>query len=139
MSESTKVNISICGTDGDYEANFKCKTNDGIDIDYTIAGEDIISMLEEMLDDVTQEMCEQVLREEEKEVEESDEEDEYIAQLEKIVEDLMAENRSLKTDNDILQRRADDAVNNIQNAKKDYDIKVISLKDLSSILRNYYL
>lgn len=113
----------------EYQMGVSIKNSDGVNINYSIEGDDPDEMMEEAIKDIVSDYLqqasklEQEMQEKEKKANKVEkkprENDEYIAQLEKIVEDLTTENNSLKTDLNILQQRADDAVNKKMNKKKD--------------------
>jgi len=113
----------------EYQMGVSIKNSEGINIDYSIEGDDPDEMMEEAIKDIVSDYLQQASKlEQEKQEKEKKankvekkprENDEYIAQLEKIVKDLTTENNSLKTDLNILQQRADDAVNKKMNKKKD--------------------
>lgn len=113
----------------EYQMGVSIKNSDGVNINYSIEGDDPDEMMEEAIKDIVSDYLqqasklEQETQEKEKKANKIEkkprENDEYIAQLEKIVEDLTSENNSLKTDLNILQQRADDAVNKKMNKKKD--------------------
>lgn len=119
----TTMNCSLVENDGKYELGIKYTDSDGIDIDYTTESEDVLSLIEDAYEAIANQYEDQKrsLEEPDEKFEEESEKpqkDEYTLQLEKIIEDLTIENNSLKTDLDILQRRADDAVNEKLNNKK---------------------
>ena len=123
MSYGITLNCSLIQpkNESGYQMGVSIKNSDGIDIDYSIEGDDIDTMLEEAIYDIFEDYAvqtqklEQAKKAKEEKVKKAEEkqeaEDEYILQLHKIIEDLTQENNSLKTDLDILQKRADDAVN----------------------------
>ena len=104
--------------DNFYEVGIHYSDTDGVDIDMLASDDELEGLIEDIMCDFMDEYYAQkdnLLEEEyeeEYDEEESDEEvEEYIADLEAMIEDLTYENNSLKTDLKILQRRADDAVN----------------------------
>lgn len=119
MGYGVAMSCSLVEQDGSYELGVTVKNSEGIDIDYTISGDDPKQILEDAIYDILEEIY---LQEQVSEEKDSDEEvednDHYIAYLEKLVSDLEAENDSLKMDNEILQRRADDAVNQTMKKKE---------------------
>lgn len=116
MATGWTIKCSLVGQDDTYKMKFNYKDSDGINVNQEAAGNDPESVVYQLANDAIADIIKQqkvleekVPEEPEKKVEEHD--DNYIAQLEKIIEDLTYENNSLKTDLNILQRRADDAVN----------------------------
>lgn len=119
MAAGWKIKCSLVEQDDSYKMRFSYKDTDGIavsqeatgndpeEVVYQLANDAIADIIaqQKILDEVPEE------KEEEKEVKEPEHDETYIAQLEKLIEDLTYENNSLKTDLDILQRRADDVVN----------------------------
>lgn len=99
-----------------YEVGIHYSDTDGIEIDMlTSDDEDVYGLVEDTLYDFMEEYLAQknslALDDCEEESDEEVEEEDYVAELEGIIDDLIYENNSLKTDIKILQRRADDAVN----------------------------
>lgn len=129
MSYGITLNCSLIqpNEDEDYQMGISIKNSDGIDIDYSIEGDNPATMIDEALEDIINDYLTQCKELEQtkkaKEEEELVEEDAYVKQLHKIIEDLKAENNSLKTDLDILQRRADDTVNKKMNKKSNASYK----------------
>ena len=131
-SKGMTISCSMIENDGQYEVGFSYKDSDDIEFDETYEGDDLEDILEDLANDAVASLIEQRLgmpQEEEEKSEEEAEKDEYTLQLEKIIEDLTAENNSLKTDVKILQRRADDAVNKIMNNSK------VRVSNLDKLLR----
>lgn len=108
MPKGVTVNCSMVEQDGKYEIGFHYKDSDGINVEKKANGEDYESLIYDIFDDVLEDISKQQAAQKKK-VEEK--KDPYVAQLEKIIEDLTYENNSLKTDLNILQKRADEAVN----------------------------
>ena len=109
------ISCSMVENDGEYQLGFKYQDTNDIEFDEVYEGNDLEEILEDLANDATQSIIEQLAaaqegEEKEEKSEEEVEKDEYTLQLEKLIEELKAENRSLKTDVAILQRRADDAV-----------------------------
>ena len=128
MSYGITLNCSLVqpSKDDGYQMGVSIKNSDGIDIDYSIEGDDPTTMIDEAIKDIVDdyltqweelEQARKTKEEEEKKNQVEEKEDDYIKQLQEIIEDLKAENNSLKTDLNILQRRADDAVNKQMNKK----------------------
>lgn len=123
MATGWTIKCSLVGQDDTYKMKFNYKDSDGINVNQEAAGNDPESVVYQLANDAIADIIKQqkvleekVPEEPEKKVEEpkkkvEEKEDNYTAQLEKIIEDLTYENNSLKTDLNILQRRADDAVN----------------------------
>ena len=131
-SKGMTISCSMIENDGQYEVGFSYKDSDDIEFDETYEGDDLEDILEDLANDAVASLIEQRLgmpQEEEEKSEEEAEKDEYTLQLEKIIEDLTAENNSLKTDVKILQRRADDAVNKTMNNSK------VRVSNLDKLLR----
>ena len=120
MSTGVTVNCSMVEQDGDYKIGFHYNDSKGIDIDRTVEGKDLNAMLDNLIDDIVESLAEQ---QKPKKAPQQKEKDEYTLQLEKIIKDLTYENNSLKTDLNILQKRADDATNqnNEKSTKKHND------------------
>ena len=127
MPQGLTFNCSmVCQPDGFYEVGVHYSDTDGIDIDILETDDDMEDLAEDLLYDFMEEYLYQRTDQSPQEEEESDEEavdfsdyyEDYIDQLETIIEDLTYENNSLKTDLKILQRRADDAVNENQKQKE---------------------
>ena len=125
MSYGLTMNCAITEQDGQYKMGVHFKNSDGIDIDYETQGDTPDEVIEDaFLDvfDMYNNQVQQLKQAEEakknEEVEEKLPDNLYIKQLEEIINDLSQENESLKTDNAILQRRADDAVNSALQDKK---------------------
>ena len=114
--------------DEDYELGVRYSDTDGIEIDQYQSGDNLESLLEDAIIEMAQEYYNQAaeLKSDEEAVEEEMSDTEYIAYLEQQIEQLQEERNSLAADNEILQRRADDAVNASMNnepkvSKKDLD------------------
>lgn len=143
MGKGVTINCSVVEQDGEYEVGFNYSDSDGLDIEANLDGDDVEEVLDELVniivDEYTDFLAEKTKQAEEEKESDEEAEDTYVRQLEKIIEDLTAENNSLKTDNDILQRRADDAVNN--SLKEDDDVEDIDVEQLikgfDSLLKNY--
>lgn len=118
MGYGVVMSCSLVEQDGSYDLGVTVKNSEGIDIDYTISGDDPKQMLEDAICDILAEIYLQEQVDEEDSDKEVEDDDYYIAYLEKLVSDLEAENDSLKMDNEILQRRADDAVNQAMKKKE---------------------
>lgn len=126
MSKGITMNFSMVeNKDGNCDMGFKCTSSDGLDIDYTISGEDAESMMKELLDDVSKDIIKQyttIAEEEEKAKKEAEKKKvvktDYEKELEAIIKNLQKENASLKADNKILQKRSDEKVNKDMNKKK---------------------
>ena len=119
-TEGFSLCCNITNKNGVYTADIDYNDTDGVVVSQSNFGEDPEKVMETLLYDVMDELLYQSsLQENEEEEEELDEEvDDYVAKLEAMVEKLQNENESLRLDNDILQRRADDAVNESLNTKK---------------------
>ena len=119
MGYGVAMSCSLVEQDGSYDLGVTVKNSEGVDIDYTISGDDPKQILEDAIYDILEEIyLQEQVDEEEDSDEEVEDDDYYIAYLEKLVSDLEAENYSLKMDNEILQRRADDAVNQAMKKKE---------------------
>lgn len=106
------INCSMVEKDGGYSVDFNYEDTEGYEFEGSYEGDNLEEMVEDLFDDVINELLVKATEpQEEEKSEEEVEENEYIKQLERIVQDLKNENNSLKTDINILQRRADDAVN----------------------------
>ena len=121
-NKGVTISCSMIENDGQYKVGFNYKDSNGLEFDNTYEGEDPEEMIEDLFDDVLNEIVASQLEptQEEEKSEEEVEKDAYIIELEKMIAKLQEDNKSLKTDIDILQRRADDAVNKSLNNKKDY-------------------
>ena len=121
MPEGLTFNCSMVRQPDDfYEVGLRYSDTEGIDIDILAADDDLPGLLEDLVYDFMDEYMAQYCELDSSEESESDEEvadKAYISQLESLIEDLTYENNSLKTDLKILQRRADDAVNENQKQK----------------------
>ena len=115
------MNWSMTENDGKYELGLRYKDSSGVDIDRNFQSDDMTSLVNDVFKAFkkehaaqTKKIAEAAAAKEKKkseEVEAKKKKDDYTLQLEKIIKDLTEENNSLKADNAILQRRADDAVN----------------------------
>ena len=121
-----KTECSLTEKNGAYEMNFNYKNDKGIDIKEDIAGNDPITMAKELRDNVVakmlkqQKQLEQAKQEKEKKSDKKveEKEDGRVAALKAKIKELTEENNSLKTDLQILQQRADDAVNQLMVQKE---------------------
>lgn len=121
MTKSSKVACSFVEKDGAYEINFDYEDNQGLKISRDVAGNDPAEMLNTLRQDITKDVLQQRKLKQAKENDKSDkkvEEKENIAALKQTIEKLKEQNLSLKTDLQILQQRADDAVNQLMEIKK---------------------
>lgn len=115
-AQGVTMNFSLVDNqDGDCNMGFRCTSSDGLDIDYTLTGEDPESMLDELLDNVVEEMTKQYA---EKQQKKNESKTDYEKELEAVIAQLQKENASLKADNKILQKRSDEKVNKAMNDKK---------------------
>lgn len=126
MARGMKINCFLTEQNGDYKIDFHYGDTRGIKVNKKIRGNDPEEMVNELTQDIVQDYLtqdtklKQIKEAEAKKQDDIEEnakvrkDDVYIAQLEKIIEDLTYENNSLKTDLDVLQKRVDDAVNQAQ-------------------------
>lgn len=116
MGYGMTINCSMTqNTDDKCELGFHLQDSEGVDIDYNTEGEDLVGMIENAVEDILNEYYLQIDEIEEKAQKEETEEynktedySEYIQKLEERIELLQDEVQSLRADNQILQRRADD-------------------------------
>lgn len=129
MTKNLKVACSFVENDGAYEINFDYADNDGIAVKKGIKGDNPRKMLNELQQDITRDLIQQTKNlKQAKENDKSDknvEKEDYINQLKQTVKELTQQNNSLKADLQILQRRADDAVNKLMQLEE----KQVSTED----------
>lgn len=153
MSKGITMNFSMVDNqNGECNMGFKCQSSEGIDIDYNIAGEDPESMIEELLNDVSEDIIKQyteIAKKEKAEAEKKAAKEEASKtprekELEEIVKKLQKENASLKIDNKILQKRSDTKVNKEMNKPKKEKPKANTSRfffdddDLLNLLKIYF-
>lgn len=117
MNKGMTINMSMVEQDGKYNLGFNWNSSDGFKINREISGEDPEQAIDELLGAVIEELIEHYSKEEEIEEDKepaSEEESNYVKQLEKTIELLKKENNSLKVDKNVMQRR----INNLVNEKK---------------------
>lgn len=113
MQKACTFNCSVIKNDEDgYDIGIHYQDSDGVDLALENQGDNLLDIVEDMTTVFIQEYYNSCAEAEEEEEllfdEEEDLTDEkYIEQLEKIIEDLTIENDELKTDLNILQKRAD--------------------------------
>lgn len=134
-TEGFTLSCNITEKDGKCVGNIDYSDTNDIFISQSVSGDDPEEILETLAHDVMEELLyqSQLMIEEEEEEESGEEVDDYVAKLEAMVKQLQNENDSLRLDNDILQRRADDAVNKSLNTKK-YNDGSVSSEDLFDLL-----
>ena len=134
MTKDFKMAYSFIENDGMYEMNFNYEDEKGIKINRDIAGNDSQEMIRELSKDINKELTQQYLKlEQAKKNDKSDEkveEKDAIAKLKQTIKELKEENVCLKSDMQILQQRADDAVNKLmqmEEEKQSEEDELISL------------
>lgn len=134
MTKDFKMVYSFIENDGMYEMNFNYEDEKGIKINRDIAGNDSQEMIRELSKDINKELTQQYLKlEQAKKNDKSDEkveEKDAIAKLKQTIKELKEENVCLKSDMQILQQRADDAVNKLmqmEEEKQSEEDELISL------------
>ena len=140
------MNWSLTENDGQYELGLSYNDSSGIDIDHTIQSDNFSSLVNDTIKVFKKEYAQQTKRiaeEIKKQLnntpeknEKKNEKDDYTIKLEKIIQDLKKENASLKLNNEVLQRRAEDMMNNFtikSNSKEKIASKEPSIEDLLKI------
>lgn len=134
MTKDFKMAYSFIENDGMYEMNFNYEDEKGIKINRDIAGNDSQEMIRELSKDINKELTQQYLKlEQAKKNDKSDEkveEKDAITKLKQTIKELKEENVCLKSDMQILQQRADDAVNKLmqmEEEKQSEEDELISL------------
>jgi chromosome segregation ATPase len=134
MTKDFKMAYSFIENDGMYEMNFNYEDKKGIKINRDFAGNDLQEMIRELTKDINEELTQQSLKlEQAKKNDKSDEkveEKDAIAKLKQTIKELKEENVCLKSDMQILQQRADDAVNKLmqmEEEKQSEEDELISL------------
>ena len=150
------MNWSLTENDGQYELGLRYKDSNGIDIDHQIEDDDLSSLVKKVYKDFSKDYikqakvlkaaaAEKAKKEAEKKSELEDSkpesmEDKGYNELRAKIRQLEQENNALKINNKILQRRADDAVNEQLNKKKSnapFDIED-PFEDLTSIFEKFF-
>ena len=123
MTKDFKMAYSFIENDGMYELNFNYEDKKGIKINRDVAGNDLQEMIRELTKDINKELTQQSLKlEQAKKNDKSDEkveEKDVIAKLKQTIKELKEENVCLKSDMQILQQRADDAVNKLMQMEEE--------------------
>jgi chromosome segregation ATPase len=134
MTKDFKMAYSFIENDGMYEMNFNYEDKKGIKINRDFAGNDLQEMIRELTKDIDKELTQQRLKlEQAKKNDKSDEkveEKDVITKLKQTIKELKEENVCLKSDMQILQQRADDAVNKLmqmEEEKQSEEDELISL------------
>ena len=119
------MNCSWTENDGKFELGYQYKDSNGVDINRNVKSNSYSDLINKTINSFKNDYInqtkkiEEAKKKSEKVEEKQDARDAKIAQLEKKLQELIAENDSLKANNKILQRRADDAVNKTMNKKEE--------------------
>lgn len=122
------MNLSLAENDGKYELGYQYKDSNGIDMNHNIKSDSYQKLISEAIRSFNTNYSNQMRKlEEDKKAKETekkqDNDSEKIAQLEKQIKELIAENDKLKINNKILQHRMDDTVNQTMKKKEENPTK----------------
>lgn len=122
------MNVSLTENDGKYELGYQYKDSSGIDMNHNIKSDNYQKLISEVIQSFKTNYANQMKKlEESKKAEETEKKQDdnsiKIAQLEKQIKELTAENDKLKINNKILQRRMDDTINQTMEKKEENPVK----------------